>query len=197
MTAQIHDSFPYQGKSYSIVGVSGQGLFKPEEYGLTPFGTCSACWRGFHCTYAIADHRLTLKTLNIGFDQKGEMVAKVGKGPMLGNKSPRRADRSQLCGEWIYDDPDVEIRFTGGLLLGEGFIRELYVHMGFHPAWKYRQMHELLFDSGRLTKTVDRSEFMSQVRDRMSGKPLGPENSADPGDVKRWIEKTFTLDYHW
>ncbi len=29
------------------------------------------------------------------------------------------------------------VPFTGALLLGERFITSTYVHMGFHPAWKF------------------------------------------------------------
>jgi hypothetical protein len=33
---------------------------------------------------------------------------------------------------WAYRDLRQLIEFTGGLLLADDFIRELYVHMGFH-----------------------------------------------------------------
>jgi hypothetical protein len=197
MTAQVHDSFTYQGEEYSVVGISGRGLFQPQEHGLTPVATSSACWRGFQCTYALVDDRLGLSKLYVGLDQKAEQLAKLGKGPVLGSALPQRSRERSAMGEWFFQDPTIEIRYSGGLLLGADFIQELYVHLGFHPAWKYRRVHELLFEAGMLTKAVDRSEFMSQVRERMGPKPLRPENPGDRKEIERWIEKTFTQDYHW
>lgn len=52
--------------------------------------------------------------------------------------------------EVAYEFKDVPL--SGGLLLGEGFIQELYVHMGFHPAWKYLHVIELIFEGGQLHK---------------------------------------------
>lgn len=54
------------------------------------------------------------------------------------------------------------IPFSSGLLLGDGFIRELYVHMGFHPAWKFERVVELIFEGGQLTRSHDRSEQLAE-----------------------------------
>jgi hypothetical protein len=51
----------------------------------------------------------------------------------------------------------VRVPFSGGLLLGQGFIRTTYVHMGFHPAWKFEKVAELLLEHGGVTSTLDRS----------------------------------------
>jgi hypothetical protein len=47
-----------------------------------------------------------------------------------------------------------------------GFIAELYVHMGHHPAWKYTQVLELIFDDGCVAALNDRSELMAQQQRR-------------------------------
>jgi hypothetical protein len=182
MTAQAHDSFRYLGEDFSIVGISGKGLFQPQDHGLKPVATSTACWRGFQCTYVLVDDRLRLSTVYVGLDPDATALAKLGKGPELGGALPRHSRQMSALGSWFYKDPAVELRYCGGLLLGADFISELYVHMGFHPAWKYRRVHELLFESGRLTKAVDRSEFMSQVRDRMSAKrPASRESGGQEG----------------
>lgn len=54
--------------------------------------------------------------------------------------------------EVAYEFKDVPIPLSGGLLLGEGFIQELYAHMGFHPAWKCLHVIELIFEGGQLHK---------------------------------------------
>jgi hypothetical protein len=138
-----------------------------------------------------------LSKLFVGLDQKVEQLAKLGNGPTLGGALPQRSTERSAMGEWFHKDPAVEIRYSGGLLLGSGFSQELYVHVGFHPAWKYHRVHELLFESGRLTKAVDRSEFLNQVRERMGARPLRPENPGDRKEVEPWIDKMFPQDYHW
>lgn len=84
--------------------------------------------------------------------------------------------------------------FTGGLLLAQDFIRELYVHMGFHPPWKYRVVHELSFTDGRLTAERDRSAAMEEIRQRLVARPLGPDGT-DQAELHRWIEQCFDRSY--
>jgi hypothetical protein len=89
------------------------------------------------------------------------------------------------------------VRFSGGLLLGDDFLRDLYVHMGFHPAWKFREVHELVFEKGRVVRESDRSAEMAEFREALAGRPLGPSNPADLEEVERWIRRCFSLDYKW
>lgn len=70
------------------------------------------------------------------------------------------------------------------MLLGRGFIRELYVHMGFDPAWKYEEVHELLFREGALTEAADRSAGMAALREKMRGDPLKPGTRASRGEIE-------------
>jgi hypothetical protein len=88
------------------------------------------------------------------------------------------------------------IGYTGSLLLGHDFIRELYVHMGFHPAWKYREIHELVFDKGRLVNAADRSTEMAMLRDSLSGTKDAPGSIMNE-DVAAWVERCFSLKYNW
>ena len=50
--------------------------------------------------------------------------------------------------------------------------------MGFHPAWKYEEVHELVFESGILESESDLSSRMAEIRDKVfepffSTKPSG------------------------
>jgi hypothetical protein len=87
-----------------------------------------------------------------------------------------------------------EVLFEGGMLLGAGFISELYVHMGFHPAWKFECVHELIFENGILMEAYDRSETIAAYRERMKGLPLDP-GITDERVIKDWIDECFSLDY--
>jgi hypothetical protein len=98
-------------------------------------------------------------------------------------------------GRATYRDLAHVVEYTGGLLLGDGFIRELYVHMGFHPPHKYRVVHELLFERGRVTERHDRSAAMAAIRERLAGRPLQPGLEASDAELREWIAGTFRLDY--
>src|SRR5580765_7756635 len=147
MTAQINDSVFHRKIDYALAGISGSGLFEPEAYGIKPVSMSTACWRGHYVTYAVEEGRLVLREVTVGLSKADEMHAKVGRGPALFGVLPRREGQR---GAWNYSSLHEPVAFTGGLLLAEGFIRELYVHMGFHPAWKFQKVRELLFEEGRL-----------------------------------------------
>jgi len=66
----------------------------------------------------------------------------------------------------------MSIDFTGEILAADQFIRELYVHMGFHPAWKYETVYELVISHGTILDTKDVSEQMAQLREQMTRQPL-------------------------
>jgi hypothetical protein len=149
MTAQFSDPIEYRGQSYSIAGRNGTGLFEPTEYGMKPVGRCSACWHGFVCTYIVAGQRLLLDQLAICLDQSA---------PTLFGVEPRPDEGKIRLFDVVYEALRHPVPYSGGLLLARGFIDELYVHMGFHPAWKYREVHEVVFHNGEVVHETDRAE---------------------------------------
>jgi hypothetical protein len=194
VTAQISDRILYRDRDFALAGVQGTGLFVPQEHGLTPQGTSTACWRGFVCTYRVANGVLTLEALHMGMPTEEVQAVQEGRGPPLFGQLPRYVEES-YDGPVVYSGLRGPVPFSGGLLLAHGFIRELYVHMGFHPAWKYQEVHELIFESGRLVEERDCSEAMARVRERLAEQPLSPDASASKEEFSKWIEKTFRLDY--
>jgi hypothetical protein len=201
MTAQFPDTIGFSGKEYDIAGVNGDGLFTPQPLGLMPVSTNSACWRGYICAYQILDDALILDALNIslghdeGSGKERRFVAQ--RGPPINGVSPQTGaeKRSFLSGNY-YEGLHLPIHFTGGILAGDGFIQELYVHMGFHPAWKYCTVFELIFDQGRSVEIRDVSSNLEQIRNRMVQKPLQPSPwMAGEELLPQWIEKTLRLDY--
>ncbi len=178
----------YRGKSYSLAGKNGTGLFDPADHGVKPVGRCSACWRGFLCTYAVRDRRLLLDALAVCLD---------GPAPTLFGVPPKQDEGSIRRFDAVYEGLAHTVPYTGGLLLAVDFIEELYVHMGFHPAWKYREVHELVFRDGELVQEADRSEQTIEFRRELGYRPLEPGFGARPADVKRWIERCFRQEYRW
>jgi hypothetical protein len=213
MTAQISDVVFYHDTPFSIAGVNGFGLFDPSEQGVQLAMISTACWRGYHCTYEVADGSLLLKRVNLGLGEKDRVLAEQGEGPKLFGQVPRRyvehgyrivhdaagttEERSWESSDFIVDGLREPVPFTGGLLLGAGFIEELYVHMGFHPGWKFRKVHELIFDKGRVVEETDRSDEMAEFREMIAGRPLGPRDPDNQEEIKQWIERCFSLDYRW
>jgi hypothetical protein len=183
MTAQIPDTVVYrrQGR-YALAGIGGYGLFDPSEHGLRVGMISTACRRGCLCEYTIEDDQLFLTALELG----------VAEPPAeLFGAQVRRGQTA------AYSPLRVRQPFTGGLLLGAGFLEELYVHMGHQPAWKYTTVLELTFDDGRLAVVQDRSDLMAQRRaayathtpmDPLRG--ANPLHPTDPLAPDPWIDDT-------
>ena len=171
MTAQISDSVLYRKKPRTIAGINGSGLFDPAEHGVRRLMISTACWRGYHCAYEVADESLFLIEVHLGLDETDAAAAARGEGTRtVRGDVPRRYTEHGYCQDvhtgqvttsWESSDYKVDgirepIPFTGGLFHGDRFIRGMYVHMGFHPAYKFRDVHELVFDAGRLIGEHDR-----------------------------------------
>lgn len=179
MTAQFPDTIDLDGEEYAFVGVRGSGLFQPLEHGFQLVPRITACWRGYVCHYALAGEALLLRGLEVSTAKAARPlfgVEPAGEGSLLGAR---------------YVGLNHPVLFSGGILAGKDFIRKLYVHMGFHPAWKFATVHELRFDAGRLIDRADRSQAMAQQRKALEGKPLGWTE----GSLGEWIENSFRLDY--
>jgi hypothetical protein len=184
MTAQINDICIFQGRQFQIVGVNGAGLFDPADYGVLLQPCSTAMWRGFRCRYVLLRNRLFLRELEIC--HQGDVPNIFGLGPNQPNNA--------TPGRTFFQDLSWPLRFDGSLLLGADFISELYVHMGFHPAWKYREVFELEFKGGRLVATNDRSAAMAEVRERKNAQPPGEAGSAE-NPILGWIRNRFSLFY--
>lgn len=209
MTAQISDTFCYRGKPYALAGIHGSGLFDPEQHQIKPVMISTACWRGYYCTYEVEDGGLFLTQVHLGLGEEDAATAAKGEGPRLFGKIPSRYTEyghrqdlrsGKVTASWESWDYKVEgirepVGFSGGLLLGDDFIREMYVHMGFHPAYKFRVVHELVFDSGRLVEEHDRSAQMSEFREMLSARSLEPGQEASRAEIERWIKRCFSLEY--
>jgi hypothetical protein len=200
MTAQIHDTILIDDKGFSIVGVNGSELFTPQSIGITPVAVMSACWRGYVCQYKINDGQLILDELQLSFGTH-EGIGKERKfirqtSPAINSVSPNPPTGKFPAFSNVYEKLNLEVRFTGGILAGDGFIQKLYVHMGFHPAWKYQNVLEIIFENGKAQEIRDVSKDIEQIRNKMSEQPLEPDFlKSSKQEREAWIEKTFRLNY--
>ncbi|MCJ7754489.1 MAG: hypothetical protein MUP13_07980 [Thermoanaerobaculales bacterium] len=186
MTAQVPDTVRINGTNYDLCGVRGEGLFDPKFHGIETSAPNSACWRGCICGYAISNDHLVLDTLQLWSE------------PDRWRSNRQILDR--FFGDYLALDDEqpwinakglaLLVPFTGGLLLGADFIEELYVQMGFHPAYKYQHVLELTFETGQLLSQSDRSIEMEEIRLR-EGRGDGKRSK----DVVAWINDCFRTDY--
>lgn len=183
MTAQIQNTVIFQGKPYSLVGEQGTGLFDPAAYGLQPFAASTANWQGFYCDYEVIDERLRLKRVHIGLRGEQAEMAQRGEGPVLFGRTPvYEAER----GEFLYELDEV-MAFSGTLTMGADFVWDLYVHMGFAPPWKFREVWDVKFEQGLLIAAEDQSEMMARMRANMGANGL-PGLIISP-ELEQYIQK--------
>ena len=61
MSSQRPDMVTYEGESYEVIGLDGDGLFDPEALGIQTVAPHTACWRGFIAGYVVRARRLHLQ----------------------------------------------------------------------------------------------------------------------------------------
>ncbi len=197
MTAQINDMFEYQDVVLAVAGISEGESFDPSLLDLNPAGLCSACWRGYQAVFAISNTRLVLDKLHINLLAEGEDYPRL-EGPSINGVLPTASTGEY---DWFnnhYEGLEYHLEYSGGLLLAEGFIESLYVHMGFHPPWKYRHVVELILENGVLQQEFDRSEKMAEIRDHFaSRKQESSESFEMPSQdaIREFVERAFDRTY--
>jgi hypothetical protein len=189
MTAQFNDVFRYQNKEFAVAGISAGELFEPAIFGLHPIPASTACWRGYVAAYAISNSHLVLDELSVNLQER--------PGPAINGVVPEEATGRFGLFNNLYRNLNYRFNYTGGLLIADEFIHELYVHMGFHPAWKYKTVFELIFADGRLTGEFDRSERMAQLRQRIqeSGGQDKPPKMPTEKEISDFVERSFNRTY--
>lgn len=196
VTAQISDGFHYRGCDFALAGISEGELFDPSLLNLEPVGFCSACWRGYHAIFGLADRQLVLDELHVRLTRPlGESQPRVG--PAINGVQPTGPSTPHEIFDNHYTGLAYPLRYSGGLLLADGFIDELYVHMGFHPAWKYKTVVELVFEQGVLTGDFDRSEKMEEIRKLVrESRPVDdPGSLPSREEIGKFVERAFDRRY--
>jgi hypothetical protein len=188
VTAQASDSVTYAGEVYQLAGWTGEGLFDPLAYGLDLIPTTTANWRGFVAHYAVVGDRFLLTSLtDVGIQGAIDEESMRELAPDIDGR------RATWKPRVVYENMDLPIPFTGKLLIGRDFLRDLYVHMGFHPAWKFEHVMELVLADGILQAAEDISEQVAQSRrEILEGTRQDPDG---PPGGPGWIARTFRLGY--
>jgi hypothetical protein len=199
MTAQINDTFRYRNKEYSVAGISEGELFDVSVLGLNPSMASTACWRGYQAVFAVVQSRLVLDTLHVNLLRPGEGKNRYERevGPIINGVTPLPPQKEGVFFNNHYEGLSYYLEYSGGVLLADGFIQSLYVHMGFHPAWKYETVIELVFDAEILKEEFDRSERMAEIREMVSRSRKKGASSEMPSEeeIKLFVERAFDRSY--
>lgn len=199
MTAQWDDLFRYRNTKYSLAGISEGELVDLSLLDLQPTEVCTGCWRGYQAIFTVVQSRLVLDALYVNLMGPGE--GREGYrdevGPVINGVTPSPRSLKQLLFSNYYEGLNYHLEYSGGLLLADGFIDSLYVHMGFHPAWKYENVIELIFEGGILKQEFDRSERMAAIREMVVNSRSETSSSEMPTEeeVRRFVERAFDRSY--
>lgn len=118
---------------------------------------------------------------------------------MLNGVTPKPQDHlyTRLNFNNHYTNLDYLVGYSGGLLLGHGRLRTIFLADGFASAWEYRTVRELVFDEGRMTKNTDRSGPMALIREKhLAGLALsGTAQQKTRDEIRRMAEARFDRRY--
>ncbi|MFX1476841.1 MAG: hypothetical protein ACFFCI_01800 [Promethearchaeota archaeon] len=181
MTAQIPDDVILYDVKFTLVGIQGEPLFTPNDFGILARFTNTACWRGYAMTYIVINSQLILDKMRVNT-----------KNPKAINKVKPESGGDLF--DYSYKNLNLKTEFTGKLLLAKDFIRSMYVHMGFQRPMAYRTVVELYLEKGKITLFRDLSKKVEGERNLNPLKDATPPSNSHE-DIEKWIKKTFSLDY--
>ena len=204
MTAQIGDIYRYKRKEFSIVALSAPIQFDPKDYDLEPHTSSTACWRGYWCEYNITDEKLFLQNLYLfNADGKYPPLKGIEISPQEyeecvfyrhNSKKRKKTKMPKHMGHRVYENINIPISYTGKILLGDEFLDEYYVHMGFQRGWAYQRLVELIFENGNLVECNDLSHLAKEQREAI--KKQGKDSRyPDDGNIPQFVTDSFSLDY--
>lgn len=192
MNVHFSDTVHFLGREFAVAGCDGLGLFEPCMHGLRPVMTSSRCCRGYRCRYAVAAERLILDEVAIGLDGRDAEDARHGLGPSLLGRVPCPDDSCEDEDDhdgafYRYERLAQPVVFSGRLLVGSGLTPG---GSGLPAACRFRNLLELIFESGRLVQVVDHSARIARVHARHIRVAAAPD---DLFELLGWIERAVAL----
>jgi hypothetical protein len=199
LTAQISDIYKHKRKKYNLVAMSEPMCFEPEDYGLKPESCITCCWRGYWCEYKITDDGLVLDKLYIynsdGFypDLNGVPVspAEFEDHKVSTKDGEMIKSYPKHLGHRLYKNINMSIPYTGKILLGDKFLHDYYIHMGFQRPFAYKILMEFVFEKGKLIETIDHSDKAKKMREIVD-----LDEYVDRKNTIKYIDNSFSLDYN-
>lgn len=192
MTAQIRDSFRLKGTKYSIIALSKPIKFNPTDYGITPESRSTACWKGYWCDYDISEDGIMLTNLYI--NSKDAYYPNIHGIKVSQNEGDTKKAFLKYMGHHLYENLNIPMNYSGKIVIGDKFIRDYYIHMGYQKAWAYKVVLELIFMDGKLITTYNHNELVANMRQTIDKDPDIISKKLYE-DIKSFVEKSFSLEF--
>lgn len=182
----------YKEQKLDLVGIRGDELPIPIDFGIDTGMASTACWRGYIMRYKIIENRLILD--GFWFNSKNIEVPEInGVSAIDLSKETTKKDWMDRQFEFKYKNLDMTIQFDGSLWLAKDFIDSEYVHMGFQSPTAYKTVLKFDFKEGIIVNVEDKSNAVEIARKKGDCKDDRPR-SMNPRDLNEWIMKRFSLD---
>ncbi|WP_163996535.1 hypothetical protein [Pyxidicoccus caerfyrddinensis] len=193
----------YRERFFTIDSVRGSGLFQPEPHGLRPQVVSIPDVGRYQCTYGVSDGALYLEQFRMQLPYVERLRIRAGRGPRLfGREASVDLDEGVRL-PVLYQGLHAPIPFTGGMLLGDGYIYALHLpepmlevrrHTA-HTAICWNEVHELRFQEGCLTEAHDVSEAAARLREELAVETNEPGTPAWSEDLQQRLGRIFRMDY--
>jgi hypothetical protein len=178
-TPSWYNKFILDDNKYTIVGVQGIGFIEPKIFGLTPIASVST--DSWWCTFCLRNNSLILDEMVAfhGYIEDGKIFFQIG--PEINGVKPfiNKFDNSRFAfippqnspnhpnGYFsnIYQGLNLEVSFSGGILIGDKFIYGLYSGMLYSRILEYKKVIELILKQGKVIEIRDVSPQVQELRD--------------------------------
>ena len=175
MTAQIMNTFIYKDEEYGLIGLNGDKLIHPSQFGMEPIMLHTACYEGFYSTYKLTPSSLILQKMTLR-EQQNHYLAIEGKKPII---------KDDIA---TYYDMNIVVPFTGKLRLAKDFLEALYVHMGYQKATSFETILDITLEKGNILMINNRSEVVAEKRGQF-------KNYYESECTEKVIDDAFSLDF--
>ena len=172
MAGKTMNTFVYKGERYTIIGVSGDRLPCPQDFGID-LSSLPNAEEGYGYTSRFSERDAHLVLVQVLFNCLGPcamdeamMLNDVKLAPVQHSDLYQDAGidlpegfTDQVFGAW-YNGVDLEVEFSGGILLGGALLADGTRPLDPKYPFAYHPVIELIFEAGELIETADHSEKM-------------------------------------
>ncbi|MDG9670107.1 hypothetical protein ONV78_20390 [Hahella sp. CR1] len=195
MTEQTLESIIYKNKEMKITYVNGDGLFCPFGYRIFPVGRDTGCIIGYNCLYEIKGNLFVLTDLSVNNSSRLDSFASPTTPPPINGIPPIDMRNRQYRFDYLYKDIGLWVNYSGGLLLGGGYIADFSYYSGcLNASCWYEDSYEIVFENGEIIYERDLTEKMKEYRNIIIN--AGTESLDSLNEkISAWAAHTFSLNY--
>ncbi|MEM6297971.1 MAG: hypothetical protein AAF740_04690 [Bacteroidota bacterium] len=193
MSAQLPHLVWLGKEKYELSGSSDVLPFDPKEYNLKPAAPHPKCWRGYVCQFRVEEETLFLDRLEVNDASKSIKRREQLVNEKKPSKNSKRVFR--FMSKWgavyfnkTYRKVKLPLSFSGQWLLTRGGVWDQHAHYAMHPAWRYKEIHLLKFEAGRLVFHQDLGDLMARIRNEVERLE---HQGKDFSEIHKWVREQF------